>query len=789
MDILSYVLGYNKGKAQGGGEPLLQEKTATENCVVTADEGYDGLSKVTVAVEGGSSETDIFPLQTVEGFTEDTEMLIGSYYAYVPTFEIKDGETYYVEWDDKGTFTCKGVAASFAGINAVYLGNGSMLGYPSNDEPFAVVYFTDHGLTEFVAFNDTNTSHDICVYQKAGSSVEVKPLMVTANGTYTAPDGEAYSPVTVAVASGAVGEILPGYELVEILPRTELTFKFGACADYPYNLAAVIASAADKNTMDILQYGDNALVFWDKNNKMYAVSMGTKHTVELLVAGTITSVAAGHLAGNTAVIPVWNIAGINAVSYSTAGKSFEPFLISARNDYALLMEPSYIDTADPLLCTRQDYGVNLIYSQFKDYFVGSGSASLSDSLKEGQTYHVIWEKTTYTLQARGGAILTDIIKEKDFDVTYIGNGNILGAADTGEPFTIICVHEREDVDYVNLYIVALDAAEREFMDSHGLSVWVKPFRVLGYHEKTLPVQIYKIKQNMYTVNFYDDDEVTLLNTVQVGHGNLSTYTPKKEGYIFKGWNPEPTNVTAPMDCYAQWEEKPNFARSSWAKISEISRAGEASEYFALGDTRIETLNYSDGTSEEIELEIVAIGKDTTEDGTPTMTLVPKHLLTKKDGKTWSTDHYYSKTNYNSDNCNAKKFLEGTVLPAMSSDLQSVLQTACTIQWQTYYIPPRSVRSKIALLNYDEIGLTNKGANAASTDGILYGFGNTNASRKRTTADGTVQPWWELGLYGSDIVTSSAYRNNKCRVTTDGSLWYSSDTSADTKTYYLFKICV
>ena len=35
-----------------------------------------------------------------------------------------------------------------------------------------------------------------------GSSVEVESLSVTENGTYTAPSGKAYSPVTVAVSSG-----------------------------------------------------------------------------------------------------------------------------------------------------------------------------------------------------------------------------------------------------------------------------------------------------------------------------------------------------------------------------------------------------------------------------------------------------------------------------------------------------------------------------------------------------------------------------------------------------------
>lgn len=115
------------------------------------------------------TEVDIFPLQTVSGFREDTEMLIGTYFAYVPTFEIKDGETYYVEWEGE-TYTCESTAVSFNGINAVYLGNGSMLGYPSNDEPFAVVYLVDAGLTEFVTFADG--SYNVRVYQKVAVSSE-----------------------------------------------------------------------------------------------------------------------------------------------------------------------------------------------------------------------------------------------------------------------------------------------------------------------------------------------------------------------------------------------------------------------------------------------------------------------------------------------------------------------------------------------------------------------------------------------------------------------------------------
>ena len=39
-------------------------------------------------------------------------------------------------------------------------------------------------------------------------SIEVEPLSVTQNGTYTAPDGTAYSPVTVNVSSSGVGTLL-----------------------------------------------------------------------------------------------------------------------------------------------------------------------------------------------------------------------------------------------------------------------------------------------------------------------------------------------------------------------------------------------------------------------------------------------------------------------------------------------------------------------------------------------------------------------------------------------------
>lgn len=58
----------------------------------------------------------------------------------------------------------------------------------------------------------------------------------------------------------------------------------------------------------------------------------------------------------------------------------------------------------------------------------------------------------------------------------------------------------------------------------------------------------------FKVTFYDDDAVTVLDTVEVpAGGNAETHiTPTKAGFVFKGWMPEPVGVMEDMKTYATY---------------------------------------------------------------------------------------------------------------------------------------------------------------------------------------------------------------------------------------------
>lgn len=115
----------------------------------------------------------------------------------------------------------------------------------------------------------------------------------------------------------------------------------------------------------------------------------------------------------------------------------------------------------------------------------------------------------------------------------------------------------------------------------------------------------------YTITFYDGE--TLLKTEQIAYGGSSTYTTTKDNYVFTGWNPEPTNITGDMTCYAQFEESYTFADASWEYIADMSSRGLASQAFAIGDIKTIPVNFLTGT-QNVEFMIVGFDHDDLADG-------------------------------------------------------------------------------------------------------------------------------------------------------------------------------
>lgn len=98
----------------------------------------------------------------------------------------------------------------------------------------------------------------------------------------------------------------------------------------------------------------------------------------------------------------------------------------------------------------------------------------------------------------------------------------------------------------------------------------------------------------YTITYLDTDG-SVLKTESLAYGSMPSYAPTKDGVSFGGWNPEPATVTGDASYTAKWLEKVTFANGSWADIVRVANAGEAKNYFAVGDTR--TMNLGFATTE------------------------------------------------------------------------------------------------------------------------------------------------------------------------------------------------
>ena len=137
----------------------------------------------------------------------------------------------------------------------------------------------------------------------------------------------------------------------------------------------------------------------------------------------------------------------------------------------------------------------------------------------------------------------------------------------------------------------------------------------------------------YTVYFYNGE--TLLETVTgVPSGGTATYTgatptSSQTGYIFSGWSPSNTNITADTSCYAQFVDEDMYESISdtWPEIIANVSNGTYSTKYQVGDTKKIDL----GTEGEVIMTIVGIDADDLADdsGKAPITWISKQLLETK----------------------------------------------------------------------------------------------------------------------------------------------------------------
>lgn len=250
----------------------------------------------------------------------------------------------------------------------------------------------------------------------------------------------------------------------------------------------------------------------------------------------------------------------------------------------------------------------------------------------------------------------------------------------------------------------------------------------------------------YTITYYDGD--TVLKTESLAYGTMPSYTPRKEGYDFAAWTPELVAVTGNASYTAGWKKQAAFATATWEEITSLIADGTAANYFALGDKRTETLTYADGTTEDVEFEIVDTDASNIKTGAH-FALLATHVL---------------QTPMNFDNDTAYS----TSLYYMYSDLFSHLETLVTyfpIDMQEAMIsvsmPFSNGANKLHVPTIEQLGYDDKQESTTttfvkgSTSHMLEAFANGKSLACKKVG-GTNVEWWAANTAKKGITKSELY---------------------------------
>lgn len=295
----------------------------------------------------------------------------------------------------------------------------------------------------------------------------------------------------------------------------------------------------------------------------------------------------------------------------------------------------------------------------------------------------------------------------------------------------------------------------------------------------------------YTVNFYDGE--TLIESKSLAYGSTPVIEPPmKEGYSFDSWQPELETVKRNIDYYAKWTEKVNFAGGSWADIAKVCEAGEASEYFAVGDSRTITIG-----EKNITLRIIGINHDDLSDGSGKagITVFAETPL----------DNTFSLTS--GWNVLASQMIT-TLKPQLPSDLQAVIKHVykkCDdISLTNQVITPTDVKFDLFPLSWDELKILRHGGRTSSDSDwrniiaelgtpYQYYINKHNSVYKGPYTSpwtGATNTWYRQSFRMAE--PNCGYLYHSPTLVTKGSSWAKIDhniTDASIKRKVLFAFCI
>lgn len=251
----------------------------------------------------------------------------------------------------------------------------------------------------------------------------------------------------------------------------------------------------------------------------------------------------------------------------------------------------------------------------------------------------------------------------------------------------------------------------------------------------------------YTVYFYNGD--MLLQAVIVPYGGSAVYTgdtpihtTNPVDYEFIGWDKDTTNVTADIDCYAQYKNNNIY---TWDAVSAAIADGTYKNVYKVGD--LVPIDF--GSYGVHNMEIVAFDADEKADGSgkAPITWICETILCL---------HVQAAANASStwENNDVRTFLSDTIMPSIPYDVRNIIAPVTKYSYTQDGII--TTTDSLWIPSYREIC----GGETKETQGPTYPERFSDNNSRVKTLNGGANNWWSR---------SKEYKYNYCCVKPDGSI--------------------